>query len=216
MKLAFSRAYPVIVMCLLAWSAKGASSAVGAEPDEGKSLFDGQTLDGWKITEFGGEGDVLVEDGRIVLEFGSSLTGIHYGGQFPKTNYEVTVEAMRIEGSDFFCGMTFPVADSHASFIVGGWGGAVVGISSIDGQDASENDTTRIMSFDKGRWYKIKLRVTPKRIQTWIDDSSIVDQDIEGRRISTRSEVNLSKPFGFCAWETKAALRNIRLREIEP
>jgi hypothetical protein len=185
-----------------------------AKPADWQSLFDGKSTDGWKSTNFGGEGDVSVVDGSLVLDFGSSLTGITLTRDFPKTDYEIRLEAKRVDGRDFFCGLTFPVGDSHCSFIVGGWGGAIVGLSSIDGKDASENETTKYMKFDNGRWYKFRVRVTPKQIQTWIDDQPIIDQNIEGRRITTRNEVNLSKPLGFSAWETKAALRNIEFREL--
>ena len=186
-----------------------------AEKPKWKALFDGRSLTGWKITNFGGEGEITVEDRKIVLEFGSSLTGITYAKEFPRTNYEVSVEAMRVGGVDFFCGMTFPVEKSHCSFIVGGWGGAVVGLSSIDGKDASENETTKFMKFETGKWYRIRARVTPERIQTWIDDKQIVDQNIVGRKISTRNEVTLSQPFGICAWETRAALRDLKIRELK-
>ena len=37
---------------------------------------DGKTLAGWKSTEFGGEGEVSVVDGAIVLEMGNNMTGI--------------------------------------------------------------------------------------------------------------------------------------------
>ncbi|HRX79226.1 MAG: DUF1080 domain-containing protein [Planctomycetaceae bacterium] len=187
--------------------------ATGDEPSW-KPLFDGKTLDGWKITNFGGEGEVTVEDGSIILEYGSSLTGITYDGTFPKTNYEITLEARRLDGTDFFCGMTFPVAESHCSLILGGWGGAVVGLSSIDGHDASENETTQYKKFEAEQWYKIRLRVTPERIEAWIDDKVWVDQDIKGRKITTRSEVNLSKPFGISAYETRSALRKLQIREL--
>lgn len=199
----------LLLVCVLAPATGEESKA-----SKWKPLFDGKTLEGWKITNFGGEGDVEVEDGVINMDFGSSLTGITYKGKFPKTNYEVSLEAMRVDGVDFFCGMTFPVAESHASFIIGGWGGAVVGISSIDGSDASENDTTTFMNFKKERWYKIRLRVTPEKLDAWIDDDHVIDQDIVGKKISTRSEVNLSKPFGICAWETRSALRKLQIREI--
>lgn len=191
-----------------------ACTAFAAEEVNWKPLFDGKTLDGWKLTNFGGEGDVEVKDGTIVMEFGSPLTGITYAGEFPKMNYEVTLEAMRIDGNDFFAGITFPVADSHCSFILGGWGGAVVGLSSIDDQDASQNDTTQYYKFDSEKWYKIRLRVTPKKIEAWIDGKVWVDQDIEGKKISTRVEVDLSKPFGISGYETRSALQNIKLREL--
>jgi len=202
----------LVICCVAVLSASGEDKKPAAD----KPLFDGESLAGWKITNFGGEGEVEVKDGQINLDFGSPLTGITYLGEFPKTSYEFSLEAMRVDGIDFFCGVTFPVADSHCSFICGGWGGAVVGISSIDGDDASMNATTRFIQFETGRWYRIRVRVTPHKIETWLDDRQIVDQDIAGKRISTRSEVNLSKPFGISAFETRAALRQIRLRELPP
>lgn len=181
-----------------------------------RDLFDGRTLTDWKITNFGGEGDVTVEDGQIHMDFGSSLTGITYKGKkLPRTNYEISLEAMKVDGVDFFCGLTFPVEKSYCSFIVGGWAGAVVGLSSIDGKDASENKTTRYMNFESERWYKIRVRVTPQNISAWIDDKQVVDQNIVGHKISTRGEVDLSAPLGIAAFETRSALRKIRIRELK-
>ena len=77
--------------------------------------------------------------------------------KLPKTNFEISLDAKRVQGHDFFCGLTFPVGDSFASLIVGGWGGAVCGISSIDGNDASSNDTTTRRKFDNDKWYHIRL-----------------------------------------------------------
>jgi 3-keto-disaccharide hydrolase len=204
-----------IPMCMIAVLFV-AGIARGEDKPVWKPLFDGKTLEGWKITNFGGEGDVEASDGKILMDFGSSLTGITYDGEFPKTNYEIRLEAKRVDGNDFFCGMTFPVADSHCSFILGGWGGAVVGLSSIDGNDASQNETTQYKRFETDQWYKIRLRVKPKRIEAWIDGKVWVDQDIVDRKISTRGEVDLSKPFGICAWETRAELRKIQIRELGP
>jgi Domain of Unknown Function (DUF1080) len=178
------------------------------------SLFDGKTLEGWKITKFGGEGQVTVEDGRIVLGFGSDMTGIHTERKLPKINYEVELEAMRVDGSDFFCAFTFPVKDDPCSLIVGGWGGGVCGLSSLDRLDASENETTTYREFKNGQWYKIRLRVMDGRILAWIDDKEIVDVDTTNRRISIRYEVEPSRPFGFATWQTTGALRNIRIREL--
>ncbi|MEO8498822.1 MAG: DUF1080 domain-containing protein [Planctomycetota bacterium] len=187
---------------------------LAADEPNWKPLFDGKTLTGWKITNFGGEGEVTVKDEQIVMEFGSSLTGITYEGEFPKTNFEISLEAMRVDGGDFFCGLTFPVAESHCSLILGGWGGAIVGLSSIDGHDASENETTQYRRFESGQWYKVRVRVTPERIEAWIDDKVAVDQDIVGRKITTRREVDLSKPLGISAYETRAALRKLQYREL--
>ncbi|MEQ8788933.1 MAG: DUF1080 domain-containing protein [Pirellulaceae bacterium] len=199
--------------CAPSAPASAAANAAAANTQPAwKPLFDGKSLDGWKVTPYGGEGEVAVEDGQIMLNMGASLTGITYTGEVPKTNYEIRLEAMRDQGIDFFCGLTFPVADSHCSFIVGGWAGSVVGLSSINGLDASENDTTRFMKFEEDRWYKFKVRVTPERIQCWIDGELEVDQDIEGKRIGLRNEVDLNKPLGLSSFETKARLRNIEIR----
>ncbi len=180
------------------------------------SLFDGKSLKGWKVTKFGGEGEVHVKDGRMILDMGADLTGVTTTHKVPHIDYEVSLEAMRVDGTDFFCGLTFPVKKDSCSLILGGWGGGVCGLSSIDSMDASENETTTFRSFKNGKWYRVRLRVTEKKIEAWIDDKQIVDQAITDRRISVRLEVDLSKPFGLACWQTTAALRNIRIRKLKP
>lgn len=210
----------VAMACLwfsIALTSTAAEIAAPNTTDDGKqpiwtSLFDGRSLGDWKPVNFGGEGDVSVQDGRIVLDFGDSLTGIAYAQAFPKQDYEIRLEAMRLDGVDFFCGLTFPVGDSYCSLIVGGWGGALVGLSSIDGRDASENETTQYQKFERGKWYRIRVCVTENRIRCWIDEQMVIDQDIRSRRISTRSEVDLSRPLGIAAWQTRSALRGIEYR----
>jgi len=196
---------------------EGQSTKDGApKAGDWKPLFDGKTLKGWKITDFAGAGKVEVEGGQLLLHEGAILTGVNCTNEIPKTNFEVELEAMKVQGQDFFCCLTFPVNDSHCSLVVGGWGGAVVGISSIDGMDASENETTKFMNFDKNRWYRIRVRVTPARIETWIDDEKFADQPLEDRKISMRpGEIELSAPFGVATYQTTAALRNIRIRELK-
>jgi hypothetical protein len=179
-----------------------------------KRLFDGETLANWEITNFGPQGEVYVSDGEIVLGMGDGCTGITWKDSIPKINYELSLEAKRIMGIDFFCGLTFPVQDDFCSFIVGGWAGAVVGLSTIDGLDASENETTTIMRFSKDEWYKIKLRVTSEKIETWINEEKIVDISYEGRQIGIRPEIELSCPFGIATWKTTGAVRNIYLRML--
>ena len=180
-----------------------------------QQLFDGKTLANWQSTKFIGEGPVKVENGQIVLEAGRNLTGITWTGpELPATNYEIALQAMRVEGHDFFAGVTFPVADSFCSLILGGWGGTVVGLSSINGVDASENETSQSVDFESGRWYNIRIRVTPKKIEAWLDERQIIKQDLEGNKISVRIEVDPSRPLGVASWRTKSALRNLRLRRL--
>jgi hypothetical protein len=184
-------------------------------PKDSGLLFDGTSLDGWEITNFGPQGPVNVSGGEIILGMGDGCTGITWKRDFPTINYKVTLEAKRVAGNDFFCGLTFPVGNSPCSFIVGGWGGTTVGLSSIDGYDASENETTRLISFEKEHWYKICLEVKNEEIKAWIDTSLVVDFKKGEKRLSIRPEVELSKPFGITSWNTTAALRNIRLEKLE-
>ena len=202
----------LLMGCLGATNAGQASkpSQTGWQP-----LFDGKTLGKWSSTKFGGEGAVKVEAEQIILEIGKPLTGITWDGEkLPTTNYEVALQAMRVEGRDFFAGITFPVADSFCSLILGGWGGSVVGLSSINSMDASENETSQSRDFESGRWYTVRIRVTPEKIEAWLDDRQIISQDLKGNKISTRMEVDASQPLGVAAYRTKAALRDIRLRKL--
>jgi len=124
------------------------------------SLLDGETLDFWEEIEFGGEGAIEVEDGVISFEMGDPFTGIASTLEdLPKTNYEVSLETRKTQGVDFFCGLTFPVADSHCTLILGGWGGDICGLSCIDGKDASTNETTSSLVFEKNQWYKVQRRL---------------------------------------------------------
>ena len=182
---------------------------------EWKPLFDGKTLKNWKSAEFGGEGEVTVKEGMIVMQQGSEMTGVTWtGGDLPKINYEISLMAQRIDGSDFFCGLTFPIKELPCSFIVGGWGGGVVGISSLDDLDAANNETSRYESFQKGRWYKIRMRVTEQGLMGWIDEQQVVGVETKGRKISIRHEVELSRPLGISCYSTVSGLKDIKIREL--
>ncbi len=178
-------------------------------------LFNGKDLDGWEITNFGPQGPVYVSGGSIFLGIGDGCTGITWKKNFPETNYKVSLEAKRVAGNDFFCGMTFPVGKEPCSLIVGGWGGAIVGLSSINSMDASENQTTNFMQFEKDRWYRINLMVWGDTIRALIDGEVVINY-VKGKNdeLSIRPEVELSKPFGIASWYTTAELRNIRVERI--
>ncbi|MEW6355524.1 MAG: DUF1080 domain-containing protein [Planctomycetota bacterium] len=204
-------AWVCLVLCALT------TALLVADEEEWESLFDGKTLKGWKATDFGGQGEVEVKDGTIVLNIGpGDLTGITWTGPVRRMNYEICVDAMRLSGHDFFCGLTFPVGDSCCSLICGGWGGTLVGISSFSDMDASENETTTYMDFEDEKWYPIQVRVTENHIEAWIDGKKVVDAKPDNRRISVRGEVTRSQPLGIAAYQTQAAIGDVRVRTIKP
>jgi hypothetical protein len=187
--------------------------ATAAAQTAWQPLFDGKSLKGWKETAFTDRGPVRVEGGAIVVGPGKPLAGITYTGEFPRTNYEVRFEAMRREGGDFFASLTFPVGDSFCTWVTGGWGGDIVGLSSIDGWDASDNETRSYFTFETGRWYAFRLQVTDARIQGWIDDKPIVNVEIAGRTVGLRyGEIKLSAPLGLASYNTVGVVRKIEYR----
>lgn len=199
---------PLLFVCALA--------IAHAQP-EWKPLFDGKTLGQWKPTAFANSPTVRVEKGAILLAAGHPMTGVTWSGKFPETAYELRFEATRLAGGDFFSSVTFPASGAHATWVIGGWGGDIVGISSIDGWDASDNETRSYFEFQTGRWYAFRLQVTAERISAWIDDQRVIDVDIRGRAISLRlGDIKLSTPLGFASYNTSGSLRKIAYLMLKP
>ncbi len=213
----------ICAMALLALNTVAAEKKLGSKPPSleapgWKSLFDGKTLKGWKPTDFAGHSTVEVKDGRIVAGLGEMLTGITLADTngLPLMNYELVVEGMKVQGSDFWCGLTFPVGTNGCTLVLGGWGGAVVGISSIDHQDASDNELTQYIKFDNNKLYRVSVRVTDKKIEVWLDEDQIINLELEGRKISMRfGEIELSQPLGLATYQTEAAWKTIKVRKLD-
>ena len=191
------------------------AKAAGTNPEQ--SLFDGKSLGKWKPADFGEKAnDIAVAKETIRIPTGKPMAGIVWGGELPaRDNYEIELDAMRTDGRDFFCGLTFPVGKDPCTLVCGGWGGSVVGLSCIDGYDASENSTTKTVEFKNDKWYHIKVRVTEKKIEAWIDDEQIVEQERGDNRIGIRMEVEPCVPLGVATWNTGSALRNIKFRKLD-
>jgi len=196
------------------FASPGPSHTTGTvEPDTWIPLFDGKSLDGWRQSDFLNAGVARAEDGKLILPVGEVLTGVTYTKDFPKVGYEIRLEAMRLSGGDFFCGLTFPYHESCASLIIGGWGGTLCGISSLDGEDAANNSTTTIATFENDVWYEIRLRVTDGLFEAWLDGKKIVDISTKDRQVDVRVEVEASKPLGLATFQTTAAIRGLRWRK---
>lgn len=204
-----------VAIVMAALMASGGATSAREDEASWTPLFDGASLGDWRPTAFGGGAEPEVVDGAIRISPGADLNGVTWGGEFPRQRYELALEARRVDGNDFFCGLTFPVGDSCCSLILGGWGGSITGLSCIDGRDAGDNETTDTMTFEKGRWYDVRVRVTPERIECLVDGAAIVDQAIENRRIDVRAEVIPSQPLGVATYATTGEVRRIRWRRLQ-
>jgi hypothetical protein len=184
--------------------------------DEWVSLFDGKTLDGWRILQYGGDGMPHVRNGSIVLprsETGT-MTGVCWvGGSLPVMNYEIFYEARRVVGSDIFAALTFPYGDTYATLIFGGWSGIVNGLSSIDGYDASENETCQYFSYNNNQWYPVQLRVTPDSIRSTVGREKVVDLATTGKDIHLRTDI-LDTGLTLWTYVSTGEIRNLRIKKL--
>jgi hypothetical protein len=193
--------------------------ALAADSPKPVFLFDGKSIDDWEVVDIGGSGEVLLEEGVLLIKMGDSVSGAIYkkADKLPVTNYEITLEARRTMGVDFFVGLTFPVGSlkTCATLVIGGWGGSVTGISCIDGMDASENSTGTYQRYKDNEWYKIKLRVTPKNLSTWVNEKQVIDADIEGKKINVRpGPIESYLPLSLTTFATTAEIKNVVLTPI--
>jgi hypothetical protein len=216
------------VLCAVLGAAAAARAAEKADPPTEKvigidgekwtSLFDGKQLGKWEVLKksfFDSPGKVQAESDCLVLSSGQPATGIRWSGEFPKIDYELALEARRVEGNDFFCGLTFPVEDKALTLIMGGWGGWLVGLSCLDGFKADENETSTAIQFEQQRWYHVRLRVTKPKITVWIDDKETIVLEPGERKLSVSWEMEPCQPLGVATWYTTGSLRNIQYRTLD-
>jgi len=173
---------------------------------------DWQSIENWKPTAFPRQVMPAITKHGITLPPGAPMSGVTAPAFAPRVNYEIRFEASRTKGNDFFASLTFPYLDSHATWVNGGWGGDIVGISSIDNWDASENETRSYFNFENDRFYRFRLQVTTTHIKAWIDDKPIVNLAVNSRTISLRRGMDPTTPLSLFSYNTAAQLRKIEYR----
>ena len=237
----------LITVCTASCDDKPAPSATAAA--NAKDLFIVEDWKDWKKVDTAGEEKVEVKPdipepnapkdakrpelpaeakkaGVLILGSGEPFSEVRYEGKadiLPREGYEISWDGMRVEGSDFFSALVFPVGpktkegkDRCVSFVAGGWGGMVVGISAINHQYASENESTRSHEFQNGRWYRFTLQVTPEVIRCLIDGKELFKVDIRDKQLSMHvSEIQSCEPLGFSSYQTTGAIRNVQIRKLK-
>lgn len=179
-------------------------------------LFDGRDLSAWKAGVFGEFPEFdLAEDG-VVIPQGVPLAGLTYQGTPPTPPFEAVFDVTKEFGADFFFSVTFPVRGEHLTLVLGGWGGVVCGLSCLDGEDASGNDTRTLKNFPDGSRYRVTLAVTDERVRVGLDGEPLIDADLRGRELELRPEVDPSVPFGVATFATQSILHGVSVRQLDP
>src|SRR5436190_360789 len=82
--------------------------------------------------------------------------------------------------------------------------------------DASENQSTGFKKYEEGRWYRVHIKVTDKKLEAWVDEELMADVELEGLKIEMRTgEIEASQPLGIASYRTKSALKDIRWRPVK-
>jgi hypothetical protein len=182
-------------------------------------LLSDEFASSWKAAGMAEEGVISIKDGEISMQPGQPMTGVRFdpweAADLPLTRYAIEFEAMRVEGNDFFGTVTFPVNETHVSLIIGGWGGTLVGISSLDDLDASENTTTGNAFFKNHEWHQVRVEVRDDDLRVWIRGKLFVNVSIKGRKLGLRAgEIEKCAPFGFTTYATWARVRSVVVRRL--
>lgn len=191
----------------------------GPPPRVEWKLLSDEFASSWQAAGIAEEGRVTIKDGEITLEAGQPMTGARFDGwqraKMPRSRYAIEYEAMRVAGNDFFGTVTFPVNDSHVTLVIGGWGGTLVGISSIDDLDASENGTTGNAFFKNNEWHQVRIEVRDDDLRVWIGGKLFVNVSTKGRKLGLRAgDIEKCAPFGFTTYATQARVRGVVVRRL--
>ena len=184
-----------------------------------RDLFDGKTLDGWRTPKSGAfvNGKAEVKDHCIALQAESDGAGIAATQPVPAVGYEVTADATRSGGRGDFCTLVFPIAGQQCVLYVGGGDdeGNAFGLGYVDGSRFADDELTRRVEYERGRYYRIRLRVMPDTVRAWLDGREMLDLATAGRRLEVGTYVPELVPFGVYAWNSQALIRSIRMRELK-
>jgi hypothetical protein len=219
---------PAIILSLVFSSAcsgkrqpEGKENNPSAHSPEWQEFFDGKSLAGWRRLDLNGTGgEIDVTDGRISFGRGNPLTAMVIADKTfapPAAEYEMILQARKTDGRDFFCALTFPVPErgTCCTFVAGGWGGGVTGISNIDNLDANRNSTRSVIRYHADKWYDLKVEVRRGRIRCWVNQRLVVNALIAGKSISMRDgEIEKCQPLGIASFSTASEFKSLRIRAL--
>ena len=168
-----------------------------------------------KEGEFG-HGKVRVENGMLVVDGGQPVAGLACSREVPKTDYELAFETKYDGATAVFCQLVFPIGEASCMLDVGGYTAMRIGLEYFDGMppDGRGSPADKVMKFDPGRWYSVRLRVTKTDLAYWIDDEKLFETPLAGHNFGIAPRWNVLKPLGLLTGNSKLSIRSFRVRTI--
>jgi hypothetical protein len=206
-----------------------AASITATGADGWVSLFDGQTLNGWKASE--NPGSPQVRDGAIVAE--GKRAHLFYVGEDGRAefeNFELELEIKTEPGAN--SGVYFHTKWQDSGWPAAGFEAQVNNTQApFKEQDYRENKKTGSLYgirnvyksvVKDGEWFVMNIRVQRPRVQIWLNRLLVVDYTEPANPVlpSPGPKLNLLGKGTFALQchdeESRAYYRNIRVRRLPP
>ncbi len=186
-----------------------------------QKLFDGKTMNGWRLMAVhGGNGGVwAVENGALVADQEKDHKGGLIGTEKKFSDYEIELEFKADYPVD--TGLFLRVRDDGMGYQItidhrkDGFIGSLY--APAEGGFIQQNRDW-VKYFKKDGWNKLRARVTgqPAHVMAWLNDVKMTDFQDNRERYPREGYIGLQVHGGEGAWgaTSKARFRNIRIRDL--
>jgi Domain of Unknown Function (DUF1080) len=204
----------ISTLCMLA-------TAVVAASEVWRKLFDGKSLNGWRLMAVhGGNGGVwTVEQGALVADQEKDHKGGLLGTEKKYSDYEIELEFKADYPVD--SGLFLRVRDDGMGYQItidyrkDGFVGSLY--APAEGGFIQQNPDWE-KHFKKGAWNKLRAKIEgqPARVTAWLNDVKLTDFQDTRERYPREGYIGLQVHGGEGAWgaTSKARFRNIHIREL--
>jgi hypothetical protein len=86
----------------------------------------------------------------------------------------------------------------------------------VDGKGYRDNPALAQMRFETNHWYAVRVRVAGGRVEVWADGTRLIDLVVAGHTFAVGDQRAALKALALAAFDGTTAVRNIRLRRVEP
>ncbi|MCI0336898.1 MAG: DUF1080 domain-containing protein [Acidobacteria bacterium] len=190
--------------------------------DEWQKIFDGKTMNGWRLMAVhGGKGGIwTVEDGALVADQDKNHQGGLLGTERKYSDFEIELEFKVDNPVD--TGLFLRTRDDGMGYQItidyndGGFIGSLY--APAEGGFIQQNKDWE-KYFRKNQWNKLRARIEgqPAHVTSWLNDVKMSDFKDNRERYPRDGYIGLQVHSGAGAWgeKSKARFKNIRIMEIK-